>query len=382
MSTCVLTEAKFAEIVAQNGGRVYRVGGCVRDSIMGIPPQDMNYCIVGMVRKNFQMLFSESEDCGKAYPVFHLVIDGMKREAAFARTEQKAGNGVKISAKPRITIEEDLFRRDTTVNSMAQDCLTGEIIDPCHGRTDLAARILRANGPHFADKPLRALKIAGQAARLGFAIDSDTLPLVAAVREELAHVPAERMTAELISVLSDAQAPGCFFRVLAETGLLPVSFKEIADLPAEVFIQAMDGLDLAAKATPNAKVRFAALGVVLDQESLGLWSQRMKLPVSWTEGALAVRQTVVFLESPTAAKLVDSINKLKRGALTLEEFDLITKATGLKIPQLGPLKAGMVLPPGEAVPENLKGKEIGEWLRQKHVKAIEANYGSYLQLKS
>ena len=374
MSTSALTEMVFAEIIAQNGGRVYRVGGCVRDSFMGRTAKDVEFSITGMVKKNFKILFPQAEDCSKPVPVFHLVIDGVKREVAFARTERKVGSGCKefkVSAKPKITIEEDLFRRDITINSMACDVLTGEIIDPFHGREDIKAKVLRANGQHFSDDPIRALRLAGQAARFGFSIDRDTRPLVVAAQEELSHEPAGRMAAELAVVLSEAQEPGRFFKILAETNLLQVTFKEIAALSTGEFARVMDGLDSVAKAAQNAKIRFATLGLVLDKKRLDAWNDRMKLPGGWLDAAVTVNQTIDFLEKPTAEKLADTINKLWRGSLTVEEFDLVTKAAGLKIPQLGPMKALMALPPGEVVPATLQGKEIGEWLREKHVEAIE-----------
>jgi tRNA nucleotidyltransferase (CCA-adding enzyme) len=207
MSTSVLTEKGFAEIIAKNGGRVFRVGGCVRDSLMGLTPKDIDFSIVGMVKKNFKILFPEAEECGKSFSVFRLAIDGIKREVAFARTERKVGSGykgIKVSTKPKITIEEDLFRRDTTVNSIALDSLTGEIIDPFHGRKDIEAKVLRATSQHFSNDPMRAVRLTGQSARFGFAIDRDTLPLVIAAAEELAHEPVDRMLAELGKVLSEA----------------------------------------------------------------------------------------------------------------------------------------------------------------------------------
>lgn len=373
MSESVLTERVFAETIAANGGRVFRVGGCVRDSFMGVIPKDIDFSVVGMVKKNFKQLFPEAKECGKSFPVFHLTIDGIKREVAFARTEWKVGSGYKgfrVSAKPKITIEEDLFRRDTTVNSIAQDSLTGEIIDPFHGREDIKAKILRATSQHFSDDPIRALRLAGQSARFGFAIDPDTLLLAIATKEELAHEPMERMVAELGKVLSEAQEPGKFFKALSESYLLPITFTEIADLSTDEFERAMAGLDTVAKTTQNVKLRFAALGVVLDQASLVAWNKRMTLPSDWLDAALTVNQIIGFLENPTPDKIVDTITKLRRGSLKLEEFDLIVTAAELKILKLGPLKDAMVLPQGEVVPKTLKGKEIGEWLREKHMESI------------
>jgi tRNA nucleotidyltransferase (CCA-adding enzyme) len=373
MGTSILTEKKFAEIISENGGRVFRVGGCVRDSFMGAIPKDIDFSIVGMVKKNFKMIFPEAKECGKSFPVFHLTIDGIKREVAFARTEKKVGSGYKgfkVSAKPKITIEEDLFRRDTTINSIAQDSLTGEIIDPYYGREDIKAKILRATSQHFSDDPMRALRLAGQAARFGFTIDQNTLPLAMAAGEELAQEPAERMIAELGKVLTEAEEPGTFFKVLAELNLLEVTFREIGKLSPQEFERVVLGLNVVAKATENAKLRFAALGLVLDKENLVSWNTRMTLPGDWLDSAIAVREIIDFLEETTSDKIVDTINKLRRGSLTIEEFDIISKAVGLKIPKLVPLKAAMTLPQGEVVPKTLKGKEIGEWLRQKYVEAI------------
>ncbi|AJQ26385.1 polynucleotide adenylyltransferase [Pelosinus fermentans] len=379
MSDNVLTEREFAKIIAENGGRVFRVGGCVRDSFMGITPKDIDFSVVGMVKKNFKMLFPKAEECGKSFPVFRLAIDGIKREVAFARTEWKVGSGYKgfrVSAKPKITIEEDLFRRDTTVNSMAQDSLTGEIIDPFQGQEDIRAKVLRATSQHFSDDPMRALRLAGQSARFGFAIDSATLLFARDVKEELIHEPVERMIAELGKVVAEASEPGRFFKVLAETQLLEVTFPEIAELPVDDFEKAMAGLNLVAKATSSSKLRFASLGLVMDQMRLARWNQRMTLPGDWLDAALRVNQITGFLEETTPEKIVDTIGNLRRGSLKIEELDLIITAAKLKILTLGPLKAAMVLPQGESVPKTLQGKEIGEWLRKKHIEAIAKQLNS------
>lgn len=373
MSDNGLTEKRFAEIIAENGGRVFRVGGCVRDRFMGVIPKDIDFCVVGMVKKNFKELFPEAKECGKSFPVFHMGIDGIKREVAFARTERKDGSGYKgfkVSAKPKITIEEDLFRRDTTVNSIAQDSLTGEIIDPFHGRQDIRDKVLRATSQHFSDDPMRALRLAGQAARFGFSIDKETLQLASLTAEELAQEPVERVLSEFTKVLTEAQVPGKFFEVLVEAHLLQVTFKEIAELSIEKFKKAMVMLDLVAKATQNPKLRFASLGLVLEKESLVQWNHRMTLPGDWLDAAITTSEISGILDNPTADQIVDTITKLRRGSLAIEEYDLIAKAAELKTLELGPLKAAMVLSKGEMVPKNLQGKEIGNWLRAKYVETI------------
>ncbi|MDD4599455.1 Multifunctional CCA protein [bioreactor metagenome] len=377
MSNNGLTERIFAETIAENGGRLYRVGGCVRDRLLGITPKDIDFCVVGMVKKNFKLLFPAAEECGKYFPVFRLTIDGRGCEVAFARTERKVGSGYKgfkISSKPKVTIEEDLFRRDTTVNSIAIDSLSGEIIDPFGGIKDIKNKILRATSQHFSDDPIRALRLAGQAARLGFLIDGDTLALASATADELGNEPVERVLAELTKVLNEAQEPAQFFRVLAQSNLLQSVFEEMAELPAEEFDRAMVKLDAVAQATLSSKLRFAALGLVMDSKSLSCWNSRMTLPGDWLNAAIMVRKVMTLLEFPNPEKIVTALDKLRRGSLTVEEFDIISKAAKLSIPALEPFKATL-RQSTYAVPDELKGKDIAQWIRQQHINIIHVKGG-------
>jgi len=373
MNSALLTERSFAEIIATHGGRVFRVGGCVRDQFMGVKPKDIDFSIVGMVKKNFTMLFPDAEEYGKSFPVFRLLIDGIKCELAFARTERKVSSGYKgfkVSSKPKITIQEDLFRRDTTVNSIAMDCLTGEIIDPYGGIQDIKNKILRATSQHFVDDPMRALRLAGQSARLGFTIDAGTLTMASAVATELGDEPAERMLIELTKVLAEAEQPGTFFRVLAKTKLLKITFEEISSLSTTDFETGMARLNSIATMTQNSKLRFASFGLALGKESISRWNNVMTLPGDWLHSAIAVGKTVSLLEDSSPEKIVAAINGLRRGSLSVEEFDIIAQGAGLSVPVLGPLKTAMTVVPEVMVPQALTGKDIGEWLRQKHVETI------------
>lgn len=372
MDNELLTERVFAETIAENGGRLFRVGGCVRDRFMGLVPKDIDFCIVGMVKRNFKEIFPAAEECGQYFPVFRLVIDGVKCELAFARTERKVGpgyKGFKISTKPKVTIQDDLLRRDTTVNSIAMDCLTGEIIDPCNGAQDITDKILRATSLHFADDPMRAIRLAGQSARFGFQIDPETLPLACAVIDELGDEPKARMLVELTKVLDQAQQPGIFFKVLADTKLLPLTFKEISDLSHHDFEVAMASLDGVANLTSCPKLRFASFGLVLDQEEVLRWNNTMTLPGDWLDSAVKVGKITTLLENPSPENIVDAINGLRRGALSIEEFDLVAKGTKENILLLSPFKAAMTGLKVD-VPKTLVGKAIGEWLREKHVEVI------------
>ena len=372
MNRELLTEKDFAETIAKHGGRVFRVGGCVRDQFMGIPAKDIDYSIVGMVKRNFKELFPGAEECGQHFPVFRLLLDGVKCELAFARTERKVGpgyKGFKVSTKPKITIQEDLLRRDTTVNSIAMDCLTGEIIDPCNGVQDIKDKMLRATGPHFADDPMRAIRLAGQAARLGFTIDSETILLACAAGNELADEPKARMLVELTKVLVQAQCPGTFFKVLAETQLLRSSFSEIAELSPMVFEIAMANLDGVANLTSCPKLRFASLGLVISEEELLRWNNKMTLSNDWLDAASKVGNIKKLLETSSPENIVTALNSLRRGCLTVEEFDIIAKGSDGKVSLLLPFKTAITSSSPD-VPKTLSGKEIGEWLRQYHVEII------------
>ena len=367
MSGEVLTERSFAETILANGGRLYRVGGCVRDMVMGIVPKDIDFCVVGMVKKNFKQLFPEAAECGKYFPVFWLQVDGRRCEVAFARTERKAGSGYKgfkIASNPKITIEADLCRRDTTVNSIAMDCLTGEIIDPFRGVQDIKNKLLRATGPQFADDPIRALRLASQAARLGFTIDADTLTLAGTVAAELSEEPAERLLAEMVKVMQAAEAPARFFKVLAQSHLLDITFTELAQLSREAFELAMTRLDAVAKVTASPKVRFAALGLSIAPEGLACWNRRMTLPGDWLQAAVTAGKVAALLEHSDPEKIAAAIDSLRRGSLTVAEFDIVSQAVQADIPALAPFKTALASLP-EAIPAELRGRDRGEWLRRK-----------------
>ncbi|CUH96570.1 hypothetical protein P22_2660 [Propionispora sp. 2/2-37] len=367
-----LTEQEFARMIAANGGRLYRVGGCVRDALRGMKPKDRDYCVTGMVKKQFKMLFPAAEEYGKAFPVFCLWLENEKCEVAFARTERKVGSGYKgfkIQSNPNVTIEEDLLRRDTTVNSIAVDCLTGEVIDPFGGIQDLQSGILRATSRHFSDDPIRSLRLAGQSARLGFSVDPCTLRLARATAGELANEPVARMMAELRKVLMEAQEPSAFFKVLAAAGLLQATFVEVAELPVVEFQSSMEDLDKVAATMPEAKSRFAVLGLHLIRESLERWNQRMTLPGDWLAAAVAVGKMRALLKQAAPENIVDAVHALSRGALRLDEFNRIARAVSLPIPDLHLIKARMDAATG-VMPAGLKGSERGAWLRRQQIEAV------------
>ena len=155
----------IANKIKQEGGNLYLVGGAVRDALLGNITHDEDYCVTGISSEKFKEMFPQAHIRGKAFAVFD--IDG--KEFAMARIESKIGPGhkeFKIEADSTITIEEDLARRDITINSIAKDVLTGEIIDPFKGREDLKNKIIRATTLHFKEDPLRVYRVARLAAKL------------------------------------------------------------------------------------------------------------------------------------------------------------------------------------------------------------------------
>ena len=209
--------------------KVYLVGGAVRDQLLGLPVKDRDWIVVGATPAT--LLSLGYQQVGKDFPVF--LNPKTKEEYALARTERKAGAGYTgfiCDFSPTITLEQDLIRRDLTINAMAQS-EDGEIIDPYGGKQDLENRILRHISPAFSEDPLRVLRVARFAARyhsLGFKIASETLALMAELAQsgELQHLTAERVWLETEKALNEKN-PEIYFETLHKTGALRVLFPEI-----------------------------------------------------------------------------------------------------------------------------------------------------------
>lgn len=259
---------EIATIIKQNGGNTYLVGGAVRDAILNKPIKDEDYCITGFTSKKFLTLFPETRVQGKSFEVF--VLEG--KEFALARKETKCGKGhkeFKIEANEKITIEEDLKRRDITINSIAQDVLTKEIIDPFNGQEDLRNRIIRATGSKFSEDPLRVYRVARIAATLNFSVSKKTLNMMNKLKDELFTLSKERVFTEFKKAL-EADKPSIFFNILKDAEVLEVHFKEIYDLigaiqpvkyhpEGDAYNHTMLALDNSAKITKDVKLRFCTL---------------------------------------------------------------------------------------------------------------------------
>lgn len=243
-----MTEEAFAELLRANGARVFIVGGWVRDALRHVRPHDKDYMVSGIAEADFQQLFPAAQKVGHGFPVYLVSIDGSLSEVAFARKEKKEGRGYRgfrVSYDPSVTVEEDLYRRDTTMNSMALELPGKQLIDPYHGAQDVADKVIRAVSHHFTEDPVRALRAARQAAEFGFSITEETIRYMNACRAELQHEPQERIVAELRRALQSPR-PSVFFRALEQADILAVTFPELSLLigktqPPEYHPRAMPG---------------------------------------------------------------------------------------------------------------------------------------------
>lgn len=276
---------------------IYLVGGAVRDALLGLPVSDRDWVVVGatpdiMLERGYQQV-------GRDFPVF--LHPGTREEYALARTERKTGagyTGFACYSAPDVTLEDDLQRRDLTINAMAQSA-DGTLYDPYHGADDLKNRILRHVSEAFTEDPLRVLRVARFAARFapqGFVIAPETLELMSAITQqgELAHLTAERVWKETEKALS-SPCPDIYFSVLRRCGALTVLFPEL-----ETLFCATDGqtgydiltaglLRRTVLLTDSTDIRFAALCLYLSCHSSG-------------EGTSAIQQLSERLRVPNPAR--------------------------------------------------------------------------------
>jgi tRNA nucleotidyltransferase (CCA-adding enzyme) len=242
----------------------YLVGGAVRDKLLGLPVKDRDWVVVGATSE--EMLELGYEQVGKDFPVF--LHPETKEEYALARTERKIGTGhtgFTINASPEVTLEEDLLRRDLTINAMAED-EDGELIDPYGGREDIHNKILRHVSDAFAEDPLRVLRVARFSARfahLGFEVAQETLQMMQQLvnNSELNTLPPERVWQEVRQALSE-QTPAFFFLTLRDCYALGIIMEEIEGLfgiSQEKARMSLMALTKATELTPDIAIRFAAL---------------------------------------------------------------------------------------------------------------------------
>ena len=403
-----MNESEFFKKIREAGGRGYLAGGAVRDMVMGRAAHDRDYLVCGMLPDEFTALFPVARRAGKSFPVFLLEIGGAVCEVAFARIERKTGrgySGFEARCGRDITVEQDLVRRDTTINSMAMDD-EGRIIDPYGGAEDVRRKIIRATSArHFAEDPVRALRAARQAAQFGFVIEPATLALMVCCAEELRGEPAERKFAEFEKALASPE-PSRYFRALLAAGLLSQEFPYVAALigknqppeyhpEGDAFEHTMAVTDCAAARGASTEAVFAALlhdvgkGTTPENmlphhyghEERGLAllpeiAAGLKIPKRWRKCAeFVIREHMRASLVKTPSKIRDLVRALERGPISRRDFEIIVAAdNGGKIPDwlsrydeyLAVLKSAANAP----VPERLHGARIGEYIRSREAQAL------------
>jgi tRNA nucleotidyltransferase (CCA-adding enzyme) len=279
--------------------KIYTVGGAVRDELLGMPVQDRDYVVVGATPE--EMVKLGFKPIGKEFPVF--LHPETHEEYALARTERKIAlgyHGFAFYAAPDVTLEQDLARRDLTINALAKD-ESGAIIDPFDGTRDLKTGVLRHVSAAFADDPVRILRVARFAARYGFAVAPETLALMRrmVVQGEADALVPERVWQELARGQME-QEPSRMLAVLRECGALARIAPEIDAL----FESGADGaaalaaLDAAARAGGSLEARFAALTRTLDPLAVEALTGRFKAPAACRDLALlAARHANVIVDA-------------------------------------------------------------------------------------
>lgn len=404
-----MNEFEFAKKINELGGTAYLVGGAVRDKFRGVPAHDRDYCITGINAKIFNKAFPKPLNVGKAFPVYLLNIDGKHCEVALARTEKKVGAGYRgfnVKFDSSVTIEQDLFRRDTTINAMAFDILREELIDPFGGREDVANKKIRAVSKHFTDDPVRALRAARQSAQFNFEITPETLDAMNLCAFELKDEPGERIFAELENALK-TDKPSIFFRNLERAGILEITFPEIAQMrgktqPTEfhpegdAYEHTLNILDEVAKVNSKPVIRFAALAhdfgkgttppemlphhyrhEIRGLDVLQKMSARINLPSDWKKIASFVISEHMRAPMMTrSGKIVDFLMKLHNSKISVEDFNDIINLDNNGLPShLANAKIiieELLKVNGRNAPPELQGAEIGDWIRKERIKILIA----------
>lgn len=402
-----MREEEFVKAVEGAGGTVYLVGGWVRDHLRGATPRDKDFVITGLEREAFAELFPAASLIGHAFPVYLVEIDGVRSEVSFARRERKSGHGYRgfaVDFGAEVTIEDDLFRRDTRINSMAYRLPAMELIDPYGGRSDLAHCVIRATSHHFSEDPVRALRAARQAAELGFVIEDGTRTLMADCATELEEEPTERIVHELSRALAAPQ-PSLFFEALAHASLLESVFPEIFALKGktqppeyhpegDAYCHTMQIVDVVARKTQTIEARFAALvhdigkGQTPEEmlphhyghEQRGLlvldaWNKRMTLPKSWLMAAhFVIKEHMRAPLLKKTGKIADLLLAVEKSGLSFADFRRIICADHGTLPYHlvhgEELLRKMLQVRGTEAPPELRGADVGKWLREERVRRL------------
>ncbi len=402
--------------------KIFLVGGAVRDELLGLPVKERDWVVVGA--RPEELLAAGYRAVGKDFPVF--LHPQTAEEYALARTERKTGpgyRGFETRFSPDVTLEQDLERRDLTINAIAKDMETGELIDPFHGQRDIEQRVLRHVSQAFVEDPVRILRAARFTARfapLGFDVAPETIELMRDIvaRGELDALVPERVWQETQRAL-EQEAPWRFFEVLRDAHALQKIFPEVDALfgvpqpeqwhpEIDSGVHTMMVLQQAAELTPDPVVRFAALvhdlgkattpreewprHIAHEHRSAELIEQlcaRLKAPNAYREVAIQVGKhhllahKAMELRPATLLELLESLDAFRRPE-RFEQYVLACEADargrkGLEnrdYPQANFLRrvreaAASARPDPEVMP-HFSGEQIAGHMRKRRLEKITA----------
>ena len=339
----------------------YVVGGAVRDELLGLPVKDRDHVVVGATPE--EMVKLGYKPVGKDFPVF--LHPQTHEEYALARTERKSGRGYKgftVYASPDVTLEDDLRRRDLTINAMAR-AEDGSLIDPFNGKADLDARTLRHVSDAFSEDPVRILRVARFAARFDFSIDKSTADLMRNMVQsgEADYLVPERVWQEFAKGLME-ERPQRMFEVLEACGLRERLLPELETQP-----EVMSG---------SLAVRFALLAWSLAEDEVETLTRRLRVPNEPRELALLVSRNRNGLENAKRPeellellKKTDALRRPERFAEVLEVARLA--AHGIDFTRLERARDAAAAVDAGAIASQASGADIARRVDEARLKAIQ-----------
>ena len=345
--------------------KIYLVGGAVRDELLGLPVKERDYVVVGATPE--EMVAKGFKPVGKDFPVF--LHPETHEEYALARTERKSGRGYKgfqVHAAPEVTLEEDLKRRDLTINAIAK-AEDGALTDPFGGRKDLEARVLRHVSEAFAEDPVRILRVARFAARFGFKVHEGTMKLMQDMVNsgEADFLVPERVWQEFSRGLAEPH-PELMFQVLQRSGLSRKLLPELKGTPATL------------SKAPSLPVRFALLAWGLTEVELSALCERLRAPNEVRELAIAgskSRQAISAAHRSTPQALLELL-KRSDAFRRPERFAELLEAARLAEPGLDTgrieraLKAAAAVDGGAIAAKAATPAQIPQLIDEARIKAI------------
>jgi tRNA nucleotidyltransferase (CCA-adding enzyme) len=359
--------------------KIYLVGGAVRDQLLGLPVKEKDWVVVGATAT--ELLKKGYQQVGKDFPVF--LHPKTKDEYALARLERKIAPGYAgfaFDTAPTVTLQEDLLRRDLTINAIAQDA-DGKIIDPYHGVDDLNEKVLRHVSNAFVEDPVRILRIARFAARfasLGFTVAPETNQLMQKMvnNDEVNALVAERVWQEFHKALSEP-TPTEFFKVLHNCGALEIIFCEFAKIYESLITHLSNYQTLSA----NPLLRFVAIAQLLTIDDIQSLCKRLAVPKDYLQYALLVKNNFELLNNAQSSEAIftlfekiDSFRRPERWHIFATCCIMINPKFKEQISLLNKIfSVEQKIDSSEFLKQGLQGQALGEAIRQERLNIISKN---------